>query len=534
MRCKARASKLRDKSISTEKRKKGNALSLLTQIIRENVQRYDEYAIVFFEGQAHTNRQELQRIMKYARGLRELGLNRGDVLLVFMENSLEVPRLYAACLFAGIVFCPALFLLSAEELSWVAEHSEAAFLVTDPGLLPKVREACRGLWEGGRVIVAHESVEKTVGAVSLRELAEEQPAELPDTDPADDDVAALLYTSGTTGKPKGVLLSHRNLGSNVVSAIRTGKVGREETALSSLPLSHSFGITVSLMPWFAGLKAVLTRWFEPGETLMLTESHHVRSMVGVPEMFVQLLNHPHADRYNTRSWKRLVSGAAPCPVEIQRAFHEKFGVNLYEGYGLTEASPIVSMQGPHIPFKYGSVGLPLEGVEVRVVDDFDRPLPPGSPGEIVVRGPNVMLGYLKDPQGTEEALRGGWLHTGDMGYLDEDGYLYVVERKRDLIITSGFNLYPAEVEEVLQGHPAVEEAVVVGKPDPVKGEVVHAFIKLKEGRVASRDELLEHCRRHLVYYKCPKDLTFTDSIPKNLVGKPLRRALRESLLREGT
>lgn len=507
-------------------------MSKLTGIFKENVTRFPEYPIVSFEGNAYTNRHEFSIITRYARGLRELGMEEGDVLLIFMENSMEVPRLYAACLLSGIVFCPTLFLLSADELSWIAEHSEAKFIATDPALLGKVKEACAGLWERGRVILASHAGEEVKGTITLRDLSEGQPDALPGPEPSDDDIAALLYTSGTTGKPKGVLLSHGNLGSNVISSIRSGKVGRDETALSALPLSHSFGITVSLMPWFAGLKAVLMRWFDPEGVLRLTEEFHVRSMVGVPEMFVQLLNHPHADRYNTRSWKRLVSGAAPCPVEIQRAFHDKFGVNLYEGYGLTEASPIVSMQGPHIPFKYGSVGLPLEGVEVRVVDDFDRPLPPGSPGEIAVRGPNVMVGYLKDPGATEEALRGGWLHTGDIGFMDEDGYLYVVERKRDLIITSGFNLYPAEVEEVLQRHPSVEEAVAVGKPDPVRGEVVHAFIKLKEGRTVSPAELLEHCRKHLVYYKCPKGFSFVDSIPKNLLGKPLRRMLRERLLGE--
>ncbi len=507
-------------------------MSILTEIVRQNLRKYPEYSMDYFEGESFTNRQELDMIMRYARGLLELGLKKGDVLMICMENSLEVPRLYAACFFTGVIFCPTLFLLSVDELSWIAEHSEASYVATNPSLLPKVREACPGLWERGRVIIYPEGDEEVSGAVNFKVLTEEQPPEPPGPEPEDEDIAALIYTSGTTGRPKGVLLSHRNLGSNVVSAIRTGRVGRDETALSPLPLSHSFGITVALMSWQAGVKSVLMRWFDPEEALRLTETLHVRSMVGVPEVFVQLLNHPHADRYNTRSWKRLISGAAPCPVEIQKAFHDKFGVPLYEGYGLTEASPIVAMQGPHIPFKYGSVGLPLEGVEVRVVDDLDRPLPPGSPGEIVVRGPNVMVGYHKDPRETEVALRGGWLHTGDIGFLDEDGYLYVVERKKDLIITSGFNLYPAEVEQVLETHPAVAEAVVVGRPDPVRGEVVHAFVRLKEGKNVTQAELLEHCRKHLVYYKCPKGITFTDFIPKNLLGKPLRKALRERLLEE--
>lgn len=217
------------------------------------------------------------------------------------------------------------------------------------------------------------------------------------------------------------------------------------------------------------------------------------------------------------------------PEEVLRAFRDKFGVYLYEGYGLTEASPVVSCQSPHIPLKPGSTGPPLAGVEIDIRDDFERLLPVGSPGEITVRGPSVMKGYLNDPGETERALRGGWLHTGDIGYLDEDGYLFIVERKKDLIISGGFNLYPSEVEKVLERHPAVIEAAVVGEPDPIRGEVVHAFVVLDEGMEVSKKELIDFTRNSLVYYKCPHHITFLRELPHTFLGKPSRRELRDRL-----
>jgi long-chain acyl-CoA synthetase len=271
------------------------------------------------------------------------------------------------------------------------------------------------------------------------------------------------------------------------------------------------------------------RWFDATTIFEYTERFHVRTIPGVPAMYIQLLNHPRAPQYNVKSWKRLQSGAAPLPDEVLKAFRDKFGVNLYEGYGLTEASPVVSCQSPHLPFKPGSVGPPLQGLEVKICDDFERELPPGSPGEIAVRGPSVMKGYFKNPEETERALRAGWLHTGDIGYLDEDGYLFIVERKKDLIISGGFNLYPSEVEEVLQRHPAVAEAAVVGEPDPIRGEVVHAFVVPRENHVVTERELIGFTRESLVYYKCPHKVTFLAELPHTFLGKPSRRELRDRL-----
>ncbi|MGQ9474573.1 MAG: class I adenylate-forming enzyme family protein [Actinomycetota bacterium] len=503
-------------------------MTILTDLYDLELRKHAEYVLLNFEDRTYTNLEMYREICRMGHGLLELGLEPGQVLLVHVENIPEFSYLLGACAKTGIVFCPTMFLISAEELSWIAEHSEAAYVATTPNLLEKVRTACPDLVEKGRVILCEGQAE---GILYLEEITKGHPETLETrSDLSDDDVAAILYTSGTTGKPKGVMLTHRNLGSNAYSVVETNRVTPDEVSLSALPLAHSYGLTVSLCPGIRGLSCVLMRWFDAEEVFRLTETYHIRAMTGVPAMYIQLLNHPHAPRYNVRSWRRLQSGAAPLPEDILLAFREKFGVYIYEGYGLTEASPVVSCQRPDIPLKPGSVGPPIQGVEVSIRDDFERELPPGSPGEICVRGPNVMKGYLKDPAETERALRGGWLHTGDIGYLDEDGYLYIVERKQDLIITGGFNLYPSEVEQVLERHPAVQEAAVVGEPDPVRGEVVHAFVLLEPGREVTEPELIHFARKHLVYYKVPRRVTFLPDLPRTVTGKPSRKVLRERLL----
>ncbi|NPV58157.1 MAG: AMP-binding protein [Actinobacteria bacterium] len=505
-------------------------MSVLTDILDNAVRAFPEFDILFYEERSYTNLELDRRSCRIANALRELGMAPGDVLLAHMENSPDFFTLVTACARMGIVLCPTMFLISAEELSWMVEHSGASYLVTTPGLLAKIKLASPAHYSHGRVILV--SKEREAGTLSLEELISDQPEAI-ENRPAlsDEDIAALLYTAGTTGKPKGVLLTHGNIGSNVRAIAASNRISRDETALSALPLSHSFGLTTSLLPALCGMRSVLLPWFDAEKVLAYTERFHVRTMPGVPAMFIQLLNHPHAPNYNTKSWLRLQSGAAPLPLEVLRAFHDKFGVYLYEGYGLTEASPVVSCQTPFIPFKAGSVGLPLEGVEVSIRDEFEHELPPGSPGEITVRGPNVMKGYLRDEEESERALRGGWLHTGDIGYLDEDGYLYIVERKKDLIISGGFNLYPSEVERILERHPAVAEAAVVGEPDPIRGEVVHAFVVTVPGREATERELIEYARGFLVYYKCPHRVTFLKEMPRTLLGKPSRRALRDLLPR---
>jgi long-chain acyl-CoA synthetase len=275
-----------------------------------------------------------------------------------------------------------------------------------------------------------------------------------------------------------------------------------------------------------GTKSVLLRWFTPDRVLETIERFRVQSMAGVPTMYVYLLNYPEGDRFDTSSMRSWGSGAAPLPLEIVQPFEKKFGGRLMEGYGLTEASPVVSAHRLSGVRKLGSVGQPIPGVEVAIVDDADRPLPAGEPGEVCVRGPNVMLGYYRLPDETAKALRNGWLHTGDVGRVDEDGFLYIVERKKDLIIRGGFNIYPREVEEVLYAHPQIAEAAAFGVPDPLMGEEVVAFVALKPGATADADDVISFCQARLAKFKCPKQVRFVAALPKSPIGKILRKELR--------
>jgi long-chain acyl-CoA synthetase len=275
-----------------------------------------------------------------------------------------------------------------------------------------------------------------------------------------------------------------------------------------------------------GTKAVLLRWFNPELVLETIERFKVQSMAGVPTMYVYLLNYPDAGRFDTSSMRSWGSGAAPLPLEIVEPFEKKFGGRLMEGYGLTEASPVVSAHRLSGVRKLGSVGQPIPGVQVAIHDDDDRPVPTGELGEVCVRGPNVMLGYYRLPDETARTLRGGWLHTGDVGRLDPDNFLYIVERKKDLIIRGGFNIYPREVEEVLYAHPHVAEAAVVGMRDPLMGEDVLAFVALKPGATVEADAIIAFCQARLAKYKCPKRVRFVPALPKSPIGKILRKELR--------
>ena len=256
------------------------------------------------------------------------------------------------------------------------------------------------------------------------------------------------------------------------------------------------------------------------------QRYRVQSMAGVPTMFVYLLHYPDAGRFDTSSMRSWGSGAAPLPLEIVEPFEKKFGGRILEGYGLTEASPVVSAHRFSGVRKLGSVGPPIPGVEVAILDEADGAMPAGEVGEVCVRGPNVMQGYYRLPDETRHTLRNGWLHTGDMGRLDADGYLYIVERKKDLIIRGGFNIYPREVEEVLYAHPAVAEVAVVGMRDPLMGEEVLAFVALKRGAATNADALIEFCQERLAKYKCPKQVRFVEALPKSPIGKILRKELR--------
>ncbi|MBI2469296.1 MAG: AMP-binding protein, partial [Candidatus Rokubacteria bacterium] len=447
----------------------------LARLGEENRRRFGEYVSLAFEGRELTNGDQQRAANRLAHALSRLGAGPGDRVVVMLPNCPEVLQAYAAIWRLGAVIVPVIFLLGPEEVRHILAHSEARCVITSPEFAWKLEG-----WTGTVILVGAESG-GPAGALAYEELVAREPDRFETVERADRDLAVILYTAGTTGRPKGVALSHGNLAANARAAASLYELDREAWALGVLPLSHSYGLTVMNAGAILGTRAVLLRWFNPELVLETIQRHRVQQMSGVPTMYVYLLNHPDADRFDTSSMRIWGSGAAPLPVEIVEPFEKRFGGLILEGYGLTEAAPVVSAHRYSGERKLGSVGPPIPGVEVGIFDDADRQVPVGEAGEVCVRGPNVMLGYYRMPEETAAALRNGWLHTGDIGRLDRDGFLYIVERKKDLIIRGGLNIYPREVEEVLYAHPKIAEGAVVGMPDPLMGEDVLAFVVLRPG-----------------------------------------------------
>lgn len=496
----------------------------LAHLAEESLDKYGEYVALAFEGRRYTNLDQQREASRLAHALRRLGVGEGDRVVVLLPNCPEVTQSYGAILKCGAVIVPVIFLLGDREVAHILADSEAKVVITATDMLGKV-EAQIGVLP----TLHHVLLVDGGGDGKTRSLAAEtvgEPDAFPTVDRRPDDLAVILYTSGTTGVPKGVALSHDNLESNARAAASLNELGRDEWAVAVLPLSHSYGLTVMNAGHILGSRAALLRWFHPEAVLLTIQEFRAVSMSAVPTMLIYLLNYPEAGRFDTRSMRIWGSGAAPLPVEIVEPFERKFGGQILEGYGLTEASPVVSAHRLSGPRKIGSVGRAIPGVEVSIQDDLDRPLPAGELGEVCVRGRNVMVGYYRNPEETARTVRAGWLHTGDMGRLDHDGFLFIVERKKDLIIRGGFNIYPREVEEVLYAHPKVAEAAVVGMKDPLMGEDVLAFVVLRSGERASAEEIGAFCEGRLARFKCPKQIRFVDSLPKSPIGKILRKELR--------
>jgi long-chain acyl-CoA synthetase len=496
----------------------------LTTLASESLQKYGEYVSLAFEGRRYTNLEQDKSACRLAHVLRRLGIRPGDRVMVMLPNCPEVTSSYGAILKVGGVVVPVIFLLGDKEVAHILADSEASVVITSSDMLWKV-EGQIGVLKTLRhvLLVDGDGDHRTL---SLAKETAGEADHFSTVERGDDDLAVILYTSGTTGVPKGVALSHANLESNARSAAQLSELDRSEWGVAVLPLSHSYGLTLMNAGHFLGSRAALLRWFNPEEVLNTIQEFGAVSMSGVPTMFVYLLNYADAGRYDTSSMRLWGSGAAPLPAEVVEPFEKKFGGKIVEGYGLTEASPVVSAHRLSGIRKLGSVGQPIPGVQVSIQDGEDRTMPTGDVGEVCVKGPNVMIGYYKNSEETARTIRHGWLHTGDMGRLDADGFLYIVERKKDLIIRGGFNIYPREVEEALYAFPAVAEAAVVGMPDPLMGEVVRAFVVLKSGAHATAEGVIAFCQSRLARFKCPKEIRFVDSLPKSPIGKILRKELR--------
>lgn len=497
------------------------SLALLSD---DNIRRYGEYEALAFEGRRFTNMDQHRAASRVAHALVRLGVQPGDRVVVMLPNCPQVMQSYGGILRAGAVVVPVIFLLGEAEVAHIVADSEARVVITSTDMVGKIEKQIGVLPSLRHVLLVDGG-----GQGGLRSFEEETGGESDRFEAVpcgDGDLAVILYTSGTTGTPKGVALSHANLESNARASASLYELDRERWSVGVLPLSHSYGLTVMNAGHILGSRSALLRWFNPDDVLRTIQEFRAEAMSGVPTMFVYLLNYPGASAYDTSTMRVWGSGAAPLPVEVVEPFERRFGGKLLEGYGLTEASPVVAAHRLSGVRKLGSVGQPIPGVTVSIRDDDDRALPAEEVGEVCVQGPNVMVGYYRNPEETAKTIRGGWLRTGDMGRLDADNYLYIVERKKDLIIRGGFNIYPRDVEEALYAFPAVAEAAVIGLPDTLMGEEVVAFVVLKPGQRATADEVVGFCQTRLAKYKCPKEIRFVDALPKSPVGKILRKELR--------
>jgi len=498
----------------------------LARLAEDNVKRFDVYDAVHFQGRWHTNAEQLEEARRFASALRALGVAPGDRVAVMLPNCLEVFAAYGGTLAVGGVVVPIVFLLAVAEIEHVLADAAPKVLVTGPLFLDKVTEATDSLAEPPTVVVVGEPVPD--GMRSWSGLLAEAEADEAVIDRGPGDLAVIMYTGGTTGRPKGVELSHENILWNAVTCAEAVGIRPGSVSLLCLPVAHLFGMIAGITGQVLGSRGILLDWFTPDAALEAIEEHRVEHVPLVPTMMTLLLQHP--EETDTTTLRTVFASAAPVPIELAEAFEKRFDCEVLEAYGQTEAAPALALQRPGLPKKAGSAGPLLPGVELRIEDDGHAEVPAGEVGEICARSPGVMRGYHGLSDVTGEALAHGWLHTGDVGHLDQDGYLFVTDRKKDLIIRGGFNVYPRDVEDLLLEHPGVAEAAVVGRPDQRMGEEVVAFVVKEPGHDPTEDELQAFAAAGLADYKRPREIRFTGWLPKSPVGKVLKKDLRDKLL----
>lgn len=514
-------------------------------------------ALLFF-GKETSYRQLMDKINSCMEAMQRLGIKKGDKVALLLPNCPQYVISYYAIMGLGAVVVPVNPLSTETELVYIFRDGSVRMAIALDllaGRLEKVRDQLHG--EGRKDLLeftfytsikeelpfplnvlyplknktSPEAQKRLAGARQFKELLKSTGTGIKAVKwDIDKELAVLIYTGGTTGKPKGVMLSQRNLVANAYQCRSWIDVDDKDRMLVVLPIFHGFGMSVCMNSGLlAGSTLILLPRFGTDDLLKAIQRYQPTIFAGVPTMYIGMLNHPQLSKYDLSSLRGCFVGAAPLPLEVKERFEKLTGSRLLEGYGLTEAVTAICCNPFNGINKSGSIGIPFADtvIAIRDLESGLQELPPGEIGELVVQGPTLMLGYYNRPEETQEALRGGWLNTGDLGYMDEDGYFYIVDRKKDLIITGGFNVYPKEVEDVLYRHPAVEEACVIGVPDDYAGEKVKAFVKLKEGATATEKELIDFCREHLTKYKVPREIELAAELPKSAIGKILKKELRQ-------
>ncbi len=508
--------------------------------------RYEDHIATIFFDQKMKYLELRDHVRRLATALKDMGVSKGDRVAVMLPNCPQMIISYYGILEAGGIVTNISPLHVEREIEYELNDSGAETIIYLDLFHSRI-EAVKASTPLKRQIVTsitdymetpgEVACEKGNGIYLFREVISSSSPEPPDVeiDPRKD-IAALQYTGGTTGIAKGVMLTHYNLVSNVLQITMWGKefIQRgQDVFLCIIPFFHSYGQTVAMNnALFNAATMILIPQFEINMMLQSIQKYRPNFFPGVPTLYVAILNHPEALNYGVDKIKLCNSGSAPLPVEVHRQFSRISGGIFCEGYGLTEASPVTHSNPIIGKKKIGSIGIPIPDTEAKIVDveEGKEEMPIGESGELIIRGPQVMKGYWNRPDETESTLRDGWLYTGDICTMDEEGYFYVVDRKKDMIIAGGFNIYPREIDEVLFEHPKIQEAVAVGVPDEYRGETVKAFVVLKPGEQATGEEIISFCRERLAPYKVPRIVEFREFLPKSMVGKVLRRALLEEEL----
>jgi long-chain acyl-CoA synthetase len=516
----------------------------LDHLLDNAVRDFPEKEAIIFQGRKITYRQLGEEVANAASGLAQGGLKKGQRMAIMLPNCPQYVVAYYAVLKIGGIVVNVSPMYVERELEFQLKDAGVETILALRDFYPRL-EAVRKKVPLKTIILTDlhgtggertRQKSGTTGAkgvydyAELLEIGRRLPPPSVNVDP--DEVALLQYTGGTTGFSKGAMLTHQNLVSDVMQCVSWNRdaVRGQERMFAVLPFFHVYGMTVAMNEAIElGATIIMLPRFNVDEALEAINLYQPTRFPGVPTMYMAIMNHPHVEKYNISSIRVCSSGSAPMPVEAQKRFEELTGAKISEGYGLTEASPVTHANPFNGKRKIGSIGLPRPDVDAKIVDleTGEKDLHPGEEGELCIRGPQVMKGYWNRPEETRKTLRNGWLYTGDIGRMDEEGYFYIVDRKKDMIICSGYNVYPREIEEVLYQHPKIQEVCIVGVPDPYRGETVKAFVVLKEKEQAIAEEIIEYCQRNMAKYKTPTMVEFRKELPKSHVGKVLRKILRE-------
>ena len=493
----------------------------------DHLDRFGPYQRLFFEDHSYTNLEELVFASRLARLLKSYGAEPGDRIVTIIPNSPPLTASFQAIWTIGAAISPIMPQWTPPEVAHVLRNSEAGIVLTAPPLTPRIAKAREGIPSVKHVLVFGDTDIPGTENI-LPKLDRETTIEAP-VDRSPSDIAMLLYTSGTTAKPKGVVMSHGNVTAAFDNAHRLNPDLSRGPMLHMLPLTHVFGLLALNMANRWGFSSVLLSPFDPTRALQLIERHRIQYIPAVPTMLVYLLQHPERAKFDTSSLRRIFNGGAALTEPVRVNFERTFRCRVEQGYGLSESVAVATGYSESMQYRARSAGVPMPGVQIRILDDHGRALPPGQVGEICLAGDHLMQGYWQDPEATAAAFCGGWLRTGDIGYLDEDGFLFITDRKKDLIIKGGENIAPHEIEEALAMHPAVADSAVVGIPDSLFGEEICAVIQLKPGMQAGEEDFRQHVAKHVGKFKIPVKVVFQTALPRNSIGKVSKRDIRSQL-----